>query len=73
MMFTPDGGHRVPLRAVDWHWGGSATNYPDYSGDHWSGGGSGGVDSNDETEDYPSWKDTMNPNSPLKNGDFSDI
>ena len=56
MMFTPDGGHEVPLRIVGWHWSGSATNHQDSSGDHWTGGGSGHADSNDETEDYPEWK-----------------
>jgi hypothetical protein len=26
MMFKPDGGQWVPLRAVNWSWSGSATN-----------------------------------------------
>jgi hypothetical protein len=32
LMFTPDGGHRVPLNRVDWHWSGAATN----TGTSWS-------------------------------------
>jgi hypothetical protein len=36
MMFKPDGGQWVPLRAVNWSWGGSATNSIPYGDFGWS-------------------------------------
>jgi hypothetical protein len=56
MMFQPDGGVMVPLRAVDWSWHGIATNGP--SG--WrltSSPDDHTVNPQDyPTEDYPIWK-----------------
>ena len=57
LMFTPTGGQRVPLRAVDWSWWGFATNGP--SG--WAlGSGTNSVNPTDyPTETYPSWKSQL--------------
>jgi hypothetical protein len=52
LMFTPNGGHRVPLKRVDWHWSGTAIN-----GLSWiltsqdNNANPPGVD----TEAYPQW------------------
>ena len=57
-MFTPTGGHRVPLSRVDWHWSGTATN----TGTSWNliapdnNANPSGVD----TEDYPAWTNNVN-------------
>jgi hypothetical protein len=57
LMFTPDGGHRVPLSKVNWHWSGTATR----SGTIWTLAPSDnntnppGVD----TEDYPAWTNNI--------------
>ena len=57
LMFTPDGGHRVPLNRVDWYWSGIATN----NGTTWSltthsnNTNPAGV----YTEEYPSWTNNV--------------
>ena len=52
MMFDPpEGGMRVPLRAVDWSWNGSATN----SGTGWGWGGTGSAGADFDTEIYSQW------------------
>ena len=57
LMFQPTGGHRVPLRAVNWSWSGSATN----SSNGWSC--SSGTNSQNptsfDTETYPAWTDDV--------------
>ena len=54
MMFSPPGGGmKVPLRAVDWSWNGTATNSPSAWGIQ---SGSGAPDGSDyRVEDYPQW------------------
>jgi hypothetical protein len=53
MMFQPAGGIPVPLRTVNWTWGGSATNGP---GGWQLESGSNGVPTVFDTETYPTWK-----------------
>ncbi|MGH7953666.1 MAG: hypothetical protein ACREFE_17350, partial [Limisphaerales bacterium] len=57
MMFQPVGGHRVPLRAVNWFWNGSATNGP--SGWGFSNGDNSHNPTDFETETYPTWNDNV--------------
>lgn len=57
MMFVPPGGHRVPLRAVNWRWSGSATNSP--SGWGLSSGDNSPNPTSFETETYPLWNDNV--------------
>jgi hypothetical protein len=53
MLFEPPGGRMVPLRTVNWSWGGAATN--NFS--RWQlQVGTNSVNANFETEDYPLWK-----------------
>lgn len=57
LMFTPTGGHRVPLRALNWSWSGSATNSP--SGWGRASGGNSPNPTSFETEGYPAWTDNI--------------
>jgi hypothetical protein len=59
LMFTPDGGHPVPLRAVNWFWSGSATNGPDGWGLSSSSDNHSHNPTDFETETYPFWKDNV--------------
>ena len=56
MMYTPPGGIWVPLREVDWHWSGSATNtagaWTIVSSDN-------GVDPDFEQTRYPEWNSAV--------------
>ena len=59
LMFQPIGGHRVPLRAVNWSWSGAATNGPDgwkltsSPDDHTQN------PTSFESETYPAWTDNV--------------
>jgi hypothetical protein len=58
MMFRPTNGMRVPIRAVDWMWSGSATNFLLINWQKLSGTNS--VNPADyETEIYPVWKSNV--------------
>ncbi|HEU6449457.1 MAG TPA: hypothetical protein VFV23_13575 [Verrucomicrobiae bacterium] len=56
LMFTPDGGHAVPLKKVNWHWSGTGewSNGDPILTDH-DEGTSGPIDA----IDYPSWTNSL--------------
>lgn len=55
LTFQPSGGHYVPLKLLNWYWGGAATNGP--SGWNLSGSSDNHSEnpSGTETETYPTW------------------
>jgi hypothetical protein len=58
MMFHPSGGIAVPLRAVNWSWGGTATNF---MGIYWNlQTGTNSINPTDfPTESFPSWNSNV--------------
>ena len=62
IMFTPTGGHEVPLRSVNWYWNGTAIRISNgwmlqsNPGDHSVDPGS------QPTEEYPLWKSILDIN-----------
>jgi hypothetical protein len=58
-LFQPDGGERVPLRAVNWNWSGSATNTLDGWSIEAGTATNSGNPSDFDAQTYPRWTDNV--------------
>ena len=56
MMFVPDGGVAVPLKAVNWWWSGSASNSNPIIGWVLVNGTNSVNPTNFDVESFPSWE-----------------